>query len=122
VPGIPGASPLAPEWKHEIFRTTAHATSKNTVIGSIMKNEKMPKRGKDATDAAKQCTTPIHRLPPACCRPARPRPDRRAGGLRLREGIPRAGVRRSDPHFEAEGRVQVKALTALPFKPSIIIE
>src|SRR5208283_5166274 len=55
---------LAPEWKHEVFRTIARSTDRNTVIKEIMKDEEIKKRGKEATDAAKQCTTLIHRLPP----------------------------------------------------------
>ena len=35
---------------------------------------------------------------PARGRPAGPRPDQRAGGLRVRKGLPRAGVRRPGPH------------------------
>ena len=48
---------LAPDWKHEVFRTIAHAPDKNLAIREIMKNDAMRKRGKTVTDAAKQCTT-----------------------------------------------------------------
>ena len=35
----------------------------------IMKNDEMKKRGREAIDAAKQCTTLIHRLPPQVVKP-----------------------------------------------------
>nr|WP_320161586.1 leucine--tRNA ligase [uncultured Methanoregula sp.] len=113
---------LAPEWKHEIFRTVAHASDKNTVIKEIMKDENMRKRGKDATDAAKQCTTLIHRLPPHVVDPLIHDPinekevfESATAFLEQEFGVP--------VHItEAETSGHVKALTALPFKPSIIIE
>ncbi len=43
--------------------------TKNAVVKEIMKDEAMRKRGRDATDAAKQCTTLIHRLPPHVVEP-----------------------------------------------------
>jgi leucyl-tRNA synthetase len=87
-----------------------------------MKDEAMRKRGKDATDAAKQCTTLIHRLPPQVVGPL------------VREPISEQAVFESARTFleqefgvpvhvtEAESSGHVKALTALPFKPAIIIE
>ena len=60
---------LAPAWKHEIFKTIARSSDRNTVIKEIMKNDEMKKRGKEATGAAKQCTTLIHRLPPHVVKP-----------------------------------------------------
>ena len=113
---------LAPEWKHEVFRTIARASDKNTVIREIMKDDAMRRRGKDATDAAKQCTTLIHRLPPQVVGPL------------VREPISEQAVFESARAFleqefgvpvhvtEAETSGHVKALTALPFKPAIIIE
>ena len=113
---------LAPEWKHEVFRTIAQSSDRNTVIKEIMKDDTMRKRGKDATDAAKQCTTLIHRLPPQVVEPL------------VREPISEQAVFESARTFleqefgvpvhvtEAETSGHVKALTALPFKPAIIIE
>jgi leucyl-tRNA synthetase len=113
---------LAPEWKHEVFRTIARASDRNTVIKEIMKDDAMRRRGKDATDAAKQCTTLIHRLPPQVVGPL------------VREPISEQAVFESARAFleqefgvpvhvtEAETSGHVKALTALPFKPAIIIE
>jgi len=113
---------IAPEWKHQIFRTIAAAQDKNTVVKEIMKDENMRKRGREATDAVKQCTTLIHRLPPHVVEPL------------LRDPISEKAVFESARAFleqecgvpvhivEAEGSGHVKALTSLPFKPSIIIE
>ncbi len=113
---------LAPEWKHEVFRTIAQSSDRNTVIKEIMKDDTMRKRGKDATDAARQCTTLIHRLPPQVVEPL------------VREPISEQAVFESARTFleqefgvpvhvtEAETSGHVKALTALPFKPAIIIE
>ena len=60
---------FAPEWKHDIFRTIASASDKNTVVKEIMKDPAMRKRGTAATDAAKQIMTLIHRLPPSVVKP-----------------------------------------------------
>ncbi|MCX6697311.1 MAG: leucine--tRNA ligase, partial [Methanoregula sp.] len=60
---------LAPDWKHEIFATIARSTDRNTVTREIMKDDAMKKRGRVATDAIKQCTTLIHRLPPQVVEP-----------------------------------------------------
>ncbi|MDP2797398.1 MAG: leucine--tRNA ligase [Methanoregula sp.] len=113
---------LAPEWKHEIFRTIAQSSDRNTVIKEIMKDESMRKRGKEATDAAKQCTTLIHRLPPQVVSPLAQDPinehavfEAAQAFLEHEFGVP---VHITD----AEAGVHVKAATALPFKPAIIIE
>ena len=113
---------LAPEWKQEIFRTIAHASDRNTVVKEIMKDESMRKRGKEATDAAKQITTLIHRLPPYVVEPARPGPDQRAGRLRVGKGLPAQEFGVPVHVTVAEESEHVKAATALPFKPAIIIE
>jgi leucyl-tRNA synthetase len=113
---------LAPEWKHEIFIVIAKADDRNTVIRDIMKNDAMRRRGKEATDAVKQCTTLIHRLPPQV-----------VGSLtqeRVNEKeIFEAAKRFLEKEFgvpvhitEAESSEHAKAATALPFKPAIIIE
>jgi leucyl-tRNA synthetase len=113
---------LAPEWKHEIFRTIAKSADRTTVIKEIMKDDSMKKRGKEATDAAKQCTTLIHRLPPQVVAPLAQDPiNERAvfeGAQAFLEhefGVP---VHITDAEFG----VHAKAATALPFKPAIIIE
>ena len=113
---------LAPAWKHEIFATIAKSTDRNTVIKEIMKDDAMRKRGREATDAAKQCTTLIHRLPPHVVEPLLQAPiDERAvfesaqAFLEKEFGVP---VHITD----AETSGHVKAATALPFKPAIMIE
>ena len=113
---------LAPAWKQEIFATIANAGDRNTVIKEIMKNEEMRKRGKDATDAAKQCTTLIHRLPPHVVGPLAKAPvNERAVFEDAKEFLEKEfGV---PVHItDAESSEHVKAATALPFKPAIIIE
>jgi leucyl-tRNA synthetase len=113
---------LAPAWKHEVFTTIARAPDKNLAIREIMKNEAMRRRGKAATDAAKQCTTLIHRLPPQVV------------GLIAHEGINERAVFEQAKAFlekefgvpvhitDAEGSRHAKAAAALPFKPAIVIE
>ena len=70
---------LAPAWKQEVFAIIAQSTDRNTVIKEIMKNDAMKQRGREPTDAAKQCTTLIHRLPPQVVEPLSKAPvDERA--------------------------------------------
>jgi leucyl-tRNA synthetase len=113
---------LAPEWKHDIFRTIADASDKNTVVKEIMKDPAMRKRGKAATDAARQITTLIHRLPPSVVGPLVKDPigeqaifESAKSFLEQEFGVPVhiTGAEESD---------LVKAATALPFKPAIVIE
>jgi leucyl-tRNA synthetase len=113
---------LAPEWKHEIFRTIAQSADRNTVIKEIMKDESMRKRGKDATDAAKQCTTLIHRLPPLVVAPLAEDPINEHAVFEAAQVFleHEFGVKVHITDSEESGHV--KALTALPFKPAIIIE
>jgi leucyl-tRNA synthetase len=92
------------------------------VIKEIMKNDEMKTRGKEATDAAKQCTTLIHRLPPQVVEPlAKERLNERAvfeaaqAFLEKEFGVP---VHITD----AESSGHAKGATALPFKPAIVIE
>jgi len=113
---------LAPSWKYEVFRTIAKASDRNTVIKEIMKDDAMKKRGKEATDAAKQCTTLIHRLPPQVVEPLAEEPlneravfDSAKAFLEREFGVP--------VHIaEAESSGHAKGATALPFKPAIVIE
>jgi leucyl-tRNA synthetase len=112
----------APGWKYEIFTTIARSHDKSHVIREIMKNETMRIRGKEATDAAKQCTTLIHRLPPWIVDAI---PD---GGLDEQKIFDQArsflekefGIRVSV--VPADPAMYAKAASALPFKPAIIIE
>ena len=113
---------LAPEWKWEVFSLIAKSEDRNTAIKEIMKHDSMKKRGREATDAAKQCTTLIHRLPPQVVGPLSREPvNERAvfegaqAFLEQEFGVP---VHITD----AESSCHMKAGTALPFKPAIIIE
>jgi leucyl-tRNA synthetase len=112
----------APDWKQEIFTTIARSGDRTTVIKEIMKDDTMKRRGKEATDVAKQCTTLIHRLPPQVVEPLSKEPiNERAvfesaqAFLEHEFGVP---VHITD----AGSSSHAKALTALPFKPAIIIK
>ena len=113
---------LAPQWKHEVFRTIAQASDKNTVIKEIMKDENMRKRGREATDAAKQITTLIHRLPPYVVGPLVRDPINEQAVFEAAKGFLEQEFGVAIHIVPAEDAGQVKALTALPFKPAIIIE
>ena len=113
---------LAPAWKHEVFKTIAKSSDRNTVLKEIMKDESMKRRGKEATDAAKQCTTLIHRLPPHVVTSL------------VQESINERAVFEAAQAFlehelgvpvhimDAESSGHAKGATALPFKPAIVIE
>jgi len=113
---------VAPAWKHNVFTTIARAPEKSLAIREIMKDDLMRKRGKEATDAAKQCTTLIHRLPPHIVE------------LIASDGVNERAVFEQATSFlekefgvpvhitDAEGSHHTKAATALPFKPAIVIE
>ncbi len=113
---------LAPEWKWEVFSLIAKSDDRNSAIKEIMKHDSMKKRGKEATDAARQCTTLIHRLPPQVVEPLSREPvNERAvfesaqAFLEQEFGVP--------VHItNAESSCHMKSGTALPFKPAIIIE
>ena len=113
---------IAPAWKYEIFLLITRAHDRNTVIKEIMKDDAMRRRGKEATDAAKQCTTLIHRLPPHVIEPLTREPikeldifEAAKGFLEKEFGVP--------VHVTAaESSEHAKAATALPFKPAIVIE
>jgi leucyl-tRNA synthetase len=113
---------LAPEWKHSIFRTIATAADKNTVIKEIMKDESMRNRGRETTDAVKQITTLIHRLPPYVVEPLVREPISEKAVFEAAKGFLEQEFGVTFHITEAEESGHVKAATALPFKPSIIIE
>ncbi len=113
---------LAPSWKHEVFKTIACSSDRNKVLKEIMKDEEMKKRGREATDAVKQCTTLIHRLPPRVVAPL------------AKESVNERAVFEAAQAFlekefcvpihvaDAESSGYAKGATALPFKPAIVIE
>ena len=100
----------------------SQAPDKGKVISEIMKDEDMRKRGKDTTDAAKQITNLIHRLPPQVVeRIVAVSLDENEVFENAREfiekefGLPLTIVNADDSTHQ-------KARQALPFKPAIIIE
>jgi leucyl-tRNA synthetase len=112
----------APGWKQEIFSMVAGAPDKNLVIREIMKNDAMKKRGKEATDATRQCTTLIHRLPPqlvdqitASAIDEKSIFENACSFLQKEFGVPVKVL-------DAGQSMHAKALSALPFKPAIVIE
>jgi leucyl-tRNA synthetase len=113
---------LAPAWKHDIFRMTATAADKNTVVKEIMKDEAMRKRGKAATDAAKQVTTLIHRLPPYVVEPLARDPIDEKAVFEAAKNFLEAEFGVAVHIAMAEESGHTKAATALPFKPAIVIE
>jgi len=113
---------VAPAWKRVIFAKVAGARDKNTVIREIMKDEQMRKKGKAAQETIRQCTTLLHRLPPATIA------QYMLGGIdemeifsKAREFLERecALVVRVE---DAEESMHAKAAAALPFKPAIVME
>ncbi len=113
---------LAPAWKYEIFLTIARADDRNTVIREIMKDDAMRKRGKEATDAAKQCTTLIHRLPPHVVEPLIREQVNEMAVFEAAKGFLEKEFKVSVHITGAESSKHAKATSALPFKPAIIIE
>jgi len=112
----------APDWKKEIFSRVARSEERTTVLREIMKDNTMRKRGKQAADTVKQTTTLIHRLPPQLVE------------LFLALDLDERRVFKDATQFlEKEFGVPIlikdtgesrhaKALSALPFKPAIVIE
>jgi len=113
---------VAPAWKHEAFRIIAASADKTKVVREIMQNEEMRKRGREATDAAKQITKLVLKLPPELVKQLAASP--------LDEQAVLEGAREFLEHeFGVPVTVQSagesnhpKASGALPFKPAIVIE
>ena len=87
-----------------------------------MKDEAIRKRGKGATDATKQITTLIHRLPPHVVEPLTKEPIDEKAVFDAAKGFLEAEFGVTVHIAEAEGSGHAKAATALPFKPAIVIE
>ncbi len=113
---------VAPAWKHEAFRIIAASADKTRVMREIMQNEGMRKRGREATDAAKQITKLVLKLPPELVKQLQE--------STLDEQAILEGARSFLEHeFHVPVTVQnagesthAKASGALPFKPAIVIE
>ena len=106
-----------------LFRSIiASASDRKKVMGEIMKNDDMKKRGKEATDAAKQITNQIHRFPPELVSLiAANRPDERTVFNEVREFLQRE-FKVSVSVVNAEESAHPKARAALPFKPAIVVQ
>jgi leucyl-tRNA synthetase len=113
---------VAPSWKWEVLSLIARATDKKNVIRDVMQNEEIKSRGRVAADAVKQCTALFHKLPSDLVgRIVADQPDE----LAVFKGA--ATFLADDTKLEvevinAESCHHMKAGSALPFKPAIIIE
>lgn len=113
---------VAPSWKWEIMTLIARAPDKKNVIRDVMQNEEIKARGKEAADAVKQCTNLFHKLPSDLVdRIIAHKPDE----LAVFKGA--AAFLAEDTKLEievipADACQHMKAGSALPFKPAIIIE
>jgi leucyl-tRNA synthetase len=113
---------VAPVWKRDVFRTIAAADNRNAAVRLVMQDEEMRKRGREAADTAKQCTTLIHRLPPEIVETL--------VHVGLDEGAVFSGARGFLEQalalpvriVAAEESTNPKAGMALPFKPAITVE
>ncbi len=113
---------VAPSWKRDVFRTIAAADDRNAAVRFVMQDEGMRQRGKEAADAAKQCTTLIHRLPPDLVENLlQVELDEAAVFAGAREFLERA-IGLPVRVVGAEESAHPKASMALPFKPAITIE
>ncbi len=112
----------APGWKQQVFATIAASADRTQVIREIMKDEEMRTLGKAATDAAKQITNLIHRLPPQLVEQLAASPiDETAVFDAAKEFLEREfGV--AVTIAGAGESTHPKAKSALPFKPAIVIE
>ena len=113
---------ISPAWKYDVFKLISETTDRTKVMPLIMKEESMKKRGKEATDAVKQITNFIHRLPPELVsRIVKYGIDEKSvfesakGFIETEYGIPVRIVCSDDSSHQ-------KAYMALPFKPAILIE
>jgi leucyl-tRNA synthetase len=112
----------APAWKWDVFRTIAGAAEKKDATRLVMQDASMRKRGKAAADAVKQITALIHRFPPELVR------DLSAGSVD-EKAIFTAALPFLEKEFGVPVRVvmaddatHAKAVSALPFKPAIVLE
>ncbi|NLA38332.1 MAG: leucine--tRNA ligase, partial [Methanomicrobiales archaeon] len=113
---------VAPAWKQEAFRIIAASADRTRVMGEVMQNADMRRRGREATDATKQITKLVLKLPPELVRQLMASPlDEQAvlegarSFLEREFGVPVAVK-------DAGESIHPKASGALPFKPAIVIE
>ena len=113
---------IAPAWKRDIFSRVARADDRNAVMRDIMKDEQVRKMGKTAAETIKQCTSLVHRLPPAIVEQyLAGKLDEKAVFLSARDFIEKeAGV--PVTIVDADESAHPRAKLALPLKPAIIFE
>ncbi|HJJ79408.1 MAG TPA: class I tRNA ligase family protein, partial [Methanocorpusculum sp.] len=112
---------IAPEWKKEVFKIVSGAEDKRNVVKTVMANEALRAKGKEATDAAQQTVKLVHSLAPELV-------------SAIAEGVDEVAVFTAAKEFveketgltveivEAETSGHAKAKSALPFKPAIVVE
>jgi leucyl-tRNA synthetase len=113
---------VAPSWKWDILTLIAEAPDKKNVIRDVMQKEDIKTRGREAADAVKQCTNLFHKLPSDLVdRIVSQKPDE----LAIFKGASAFLVDDTKLEIEvvpADACHHMKAGSALPFKPAIIIE
>ncbi|NLV27457.1 MAG: leucine--tRNA ligase [Methanomicrobiales archaeon] len=113
---------ITPSWKWDVFTLIANAEDRKNVIRDVMQKEDIKSRGKEAADAVKQCTNLFHKLPSDLVeRILQNRPDELSIFQSAAEFLSK------DTNLEievskSEDCRHMKAGSALPFKPAIIIE
>ncbi len=113
---------VAPDWKDEVFRIVAASNDRTRVVREVMQDEGIRKRGREATEATKQITKLVLKLPPDLVRQLQV--------VSLDEQAILEGARQFLEHEfgvpvtiqDAGESAHPKASGALPFKPAIVIE
>ncbi|HJJ30286.1 MAG TPA: class I tRNA ligase family protein, partial [Methanocorpusculum sp.] len=112
---------IAPKWKRHLFSTVASAEDKRNVIKTVMADETLRAKGKEATEASLQTVKLIHSLSPELV-------------SAIAEGVDEEAIFQAASAFiekecrliveivPAEGNAHPKAKSALPFKPALVIE
>ena len=112
----------APSWKHEVFARIARSPDRNEAIKLVMQDQSLRSRGKEAADAAKQCTSLIHRLPPQIVSLEADHPVDEMALFSSAKAFLEKEFGVTIRIFESGSCQHQKAGSALPFKPAIIIE
>ncbi|HJJ69503.1 MAG TPA: leucine--tRNA ligase, partial [Methanocorpusculum sp.] len=112
---------IAPEWKKEVFKIVAGAEDKRNVVKTVMANEALRAKGKEATDAAQQTVKLVHSLAPELVSAIAEGVDEEAVFTAAKEFIEKeTGLTVEVVAAETSGHA--KAKSALPFKPAIVVE
>jgi len=113
---------VAPDWKDEVFRIVAASNDRTRAVREVMQDEGIRKRGREATEATKQITKLVLKLPPDLVKQLQT--------VSLDEQAVLEGARQFLEHEfgvpvtiqDAGESAHPKASGALPFKPAIVIE